>query len=157
MKQLTWKLVLPLTIISFGLVTKWWFVEVNNEHFHEVLIGFPLPYSAPCWHTSMCSKYFIGELLLDVITYFLFCFIVTYVFHRFIKRIILKRLITVIIMIVSGIFLGIMILFFSLPDNVFYMERNFEIKTLDTGFKFHWEQLSSYDYYEMYPDTNENY
>ena len=60
-------------------------------------------------------------------------------------------------MIVSGIFLGIMILFFSLPDNVFYMERNFEIKTLDTGFKFHWEQLSSYDYYEMFPDTNDYY
>ncbi|HEY0656583.1 MAG TPA: hypothetical protein VGD65_25795, partial [Chryseosolibacter sp.] len=68
MKTLTWKFVLPLTIISFSTITKWWYVEIDG--YKEVLRGFPFPYIAPGWHTSLSWQIFIGALLTDLLIYF---------------------------------------------------------------------------------------
>ncbi|WP_234859378.1 hypothetical protein [Aquimarina aquimarini] len=43
MKKLIWKFILPITIISFTLFTKWWHVLVLDGP-DEILTGFPFPY-----------------------------------------------------------------------------------------------------------------
>ncbi|MEM6768710.1 MAG: hypothetical protein AAF655_27470, partial [Bacteroidota bacterium] len=61
MKQLIWRLVIPLTIISFFLVTKWWFVAVEDAP-DSWMYGFPFPYLCEGWHTSLSLQVFLKEL-----------------------------------------------------------------------------------------------
>jgi hypothetical protein len=58
LKELIYKRIIPLTIISFLLVTKWWYVLPIDSP-HSIMIGFPLAYSCKGWHTSMSEQYFI--------------------------------------------------------------------------------------------------
>ena len=138
MKQLTLKLVLPLTIISFVVFTKWWYVAIDG--FDEILIGFPLPYICPCWHTSLCSQIFVSGLLIDLLTYFTFWLILTFAINQFVEKIKLNKAISISLLSLSGLFAVCMILIGSLSDNIYTWDMEFEINELETGYKFIWEE-----------------
>jgi len=64
MAKLISSLVLPLTIIFFGAITKWRYVAVEDGP-NEFLHGFPLPFMCRGWHTSLSLQIFVSELVFN--------------------------------------------------------------------------------------------
>ncbi|WP_294821929.1 hypothetical protein [uncultured Flavobacterium sp.] len=71
MKHLILKLILPLTLFSFVLITKWAYVLPEDAP-ADMLFGFPLPYRCSGWHTSLSTQFFIAEMVFDLLVYFVF-------------------------------------------------------------------------------------
>ena len=138
MKQLIWKFVLPLTIISFLLFTKWWYVE-TADGFTRILNGFPLPASCPGLHTSLSLQIFVLNLSVNVLSYFAFWFTLTYVINRFVKKIKIHKALSFILLLLAGIILTGLIFIAANPDNIYSFKRKFDIEIIETGFKFVWE------------------
>jgi membrane-associated phospholipid phosphatase len=88
MKQLTLRFIIPLTIISFVLVTKWWYVLPIDAR-QTFYWGFPFAFVGEGWQTSGALQFFLLEGLADISIYFAFWFLLTSIFLRLqiIKRI----------------------------------------------------------------------
>lgn len=132
MRKLIYRLTLPLTLISFGIITKWSFgivVDGTDEFFY----GFPLIYKCDGFHTSLSTQYFLTEMAINLLTYFSFWLLITWTINRFWK-INISKLIYKIFWIGFGVlFLGFVYLSNDLDDR-YLMIRNFEVKIIDSGF-----------------------
>lgn len=151
MKELTWKLVLPLTIISFTVFTKWWYVVVSDGS-DEVLTGFPVPYMCPGWHTSMSLQIFVSPLLIDLGTYFAFWWVLVFIISRFVEMNIRKYLV-IVMLLGSGLLSAVMILFATNPDNIYTFQRKFEMEVINTGYEFIWQSSGRGDYEQYRPHS----
>ena len=151
MKNLTWKLVLPLTIISFVVFTKWWYVDVVDWT-DEILTGFPVPYMCPGWHTSLSLQIFVSGLIIDLLTYFAFWLILIFLINNFLIKIRLNKVLTIILLSFSGLLSAGMILIGINSDNVYMYRRDFDVKILETGYKFIWQNQTRPDYYKYHPE-----
>ena len=132
MKKLTWQLVIPMTIISFAGITKWWYVLVVDG-WDIMMTGFPLPYSCPGFHTSLSLQIFVFELIVDLLFYFIFWFLVIFLFNKYIKQINIRKRIVIVLLSISGLLALGMILIASLPDNIFKIKKDFEYEVIDSG------------------------
>ena len=135
MKQVTLKLVLPLTFILFFLFTKRWCVSVEdapNTH----LSGFPFPYSGNAWGSSMSVQYFILEFFIDLAVYFAIVFAVTYTVYHYIIPRPPHKVIFFSLYIIATIFFVMVVLWISATDSFFYLYRDFEIKTINVEYLF---------------------
>ncbi|WP_222931286.1 hypothetical protein, partial [Xanthovirga aplysinae] len=83
MKKLIWELVLSLTVISFSIFTKWWYV-LPTDALDTVMSGFPLIWISEGWHTSMSLQIFVKELIINLLIYFVFWFTIVYTINRLI-------------------------------------------------------------------------
>jgi hypothetical protein len=133
MKQLTWKLVLPLTPISFVLIRKEWHVEIEDLG-NETLTGFPLPYVCPGWHTSLSLQIFVFELVINVLTHFAFWFFIISLLNKSFKSFKVSRIATIILLSIAGFFMFFLILLAINPDNIYTIKRPFDIKIKETYF-----------------------
>jgi hypothetical protein len=150
MKNLIFKIALPLTVISFWTITKWWYalpVDAPDTMFK----GFPLIYVCPGWHTSLSLQIFVTELVVDFLIYFLFWIILISCIDRFLKRVKISRGVTIGMWALSGLFIAFETLFAANPDNIFYIKRPFEIQVLETGYEFIWQYTERPDYYKYFP------
>ena len=138
MKQLSWKLVLPLTVISFTVFTKWWYV-LPPEAPDSMMIGFPLPYVCDGWHTSMSLQIFVFELLIDLISYFSFWFLIVFCIDKFLLKIKLYKIVTILLLTTGVLFTSGLTFIALMEDNLFYAKRNFDVDVLVTGYKFMWD------------------
>ena len=134
MKKLTLYLALPLAIISLFAFTKWTCAQVVDAP-DSVLQGFPLYYTCPGWGSSMSSQFFVGEFVIDLLVYFSFFFIVTYLVDRFVFRIKLHKAVPMTLYIVVGLILALQVLIYSI-DTTFYLHRWFDIKVIQSTFGF---------------------
>lgn len=150
MKQLTWKLALPLTIISFTIFTKWWHVEIDD--YREILSGFPLPFVCPGWHTSLSFQIFVLELIVDALVYFSFWFIIIMTASKTVKSFRVPKSVTITLLATSGLFTIILTLLAINPDNSYTTTRPFEIEIMETGYRFMWQDVTRPDY-DKDPDT----
>jgi len=132
MKKLIFRLTLPLTIISFVIITKWSYgVVVDGTD--EFLYGFPLIYKCRGFHTSLSTQYFLTEMTVNFLTYFVFWFIITFTVNQFWK-VNITKLISKIFWIGFGVlFLGFLYLSNDLDDR-YLIKRDFEVKIFDSGF-----------------------
>ena len=137
--KLLFTLVLPLTIILFGTITKWRYVSVEVGTY-DFLYGFPLTFICSGWHTSMALQIFILELIFDFLFYFIFCFSIITLTDKFIKPIVLKNFIIFGLYGVATLMLLLYGIVFSNPDNIFELNRDFNYKEIQTGYKFVWQQ-----------------
>lgn len=137
MKRLSWTLVLPLTIISFTIFTKWWYVLPVDAP-DTMMAGFPIIYVCSGWHTSLSLQIFITELFVDFLSYTGFWFIMIYSLNRYLLKIKLHKIITISLLSISGLFLIGMIFIGVNSNNLFYIKRPFDIEVLTTGYKFIW-------------------
>jgi len=135
MRKLIWQLALPLTVISFEMFTKWWFVLVEDGP-DEILTGFPLPYFCSGWHTSLSVQFFVTELIVDFFTYFTFWFLMIFLINKYIYKFKPHKIRTRILLISSSLILALNILIASNPDNSFTVKRDFKTQVLETGFKY---------------------
>ena len=153
MRRLIFRLVLPLTIISFLIFTKWWYAVVVDGT-DEILYGFPLVYTCRGFHTSLSMQFFLLELCIDVLTYFLICFLLVFLINRYVKKIYISKILSVVLLVISGLMLSFSIFIMSLPENIFHTKRPFEIETMTTGYKFIWTKQVRPDYYQYHPPKN---
>jgi hypothetical protein len=156
MKQLTWKLILPLTVISFTVLTKWWYVLPVDAP-DSMMLGFPLPYVCDGWGTSMSLQIFFFELLIDLLTYFSLWFVIVFCIDKFIFKIKLHKIVTILLLTTGGLFTCSLTYIASFHENLFYAKRNFDIDVLVTGYKFMWEgntRPANFDFDEYYKRKN---
>lgn len=151
MKQLTLKLVIPLTVISFAVFTKWWYVQVFDGP-DEILTGFPFPFVCRGWHTSLSLQFFIAELLTDFIIYFLFWFLVILCLQHFSTKIKLPKLFSKVLIAFAGLAIAGAGLIAANPDNAFNLRRNFDLEVMETGYKFIWQEIQRPEFYKYHPE-----
>lgn len=137
MRKLIWKLVLPLTIISFLVFRKWWYVFPVDAP-DSIMAGFPLPYVCDGWFTSMSNQFFVAELIIDLLIYFLFWFLLTLIINRFVK-IHFPKVLTIILMIISILFFSGALFIVSISENIFKIKREFDVEVKETGYNFIWQ------------------
>lgn len=140
MRTTIWRLVLPLTIISFALWTKWWMVyALQVEAPDIIMIGFPLAYAGDGWQTSMSLQIFFTELIIDLIAYFLFWCAVVFVLDKFIVKIQVSRIVGIVLQSIAVLFTMGLVLVGLRFENLYYLKRPFDMEVLDSGYKFYWE------------------
>jgi hypothetical protein len=154
MKYLTFNLVLPISVISFSMFTKWWYVLPVDAP-DTILSGFPLPFICEGWHTSLSLQIFILELLIDFLVYFLFWFITIYAINSYLIKITIDR------RIYSGIGRALWGLAFLIivgfvcinadPNNLFYFKRPWKMEIMETGYKLIWKNQARPDFYKYHP------
>lgn len=150
MKNWIFKLVLPLTVISFGTFTKWWYA-IPVDAPDTMFTGFPLAYNCSGWHTSLSLQIFVTEFIVDILIYFLFWFILIFCINRFLVQIKTYKWVTIVLWSSSAIFITFGTLVTANNDNVFYIKRTFEMKVLETGYEFIWQHTERPDYYKYFP------
>jgi len=132
MKKLIFRLTLPLTLISFGIITKWSYgIVVDGTD--EFLYGLPLIYKCNGFHTSMSTQYFLTEMGINLLAYFVFWLIITLFLNRIWKINIPKRIAKIFWIGFGILFLGFAYLSNELDDQ-YLMKRDFDIKIFDSGF-----------------------
>jgi hypothetical protein len=132
MKQIIFRLTLPLTIISFGIITKWWYglaIDAKDVFFY----GFPLIYKCEGFHTSLSTLYFLTEMTINLLTYFAFWLLITLTVNRFWKINIPKRISKIFWIGFGILFLGFLYLSNALND-LYLIKRDFDVKIFDSGF-----------------------
>jgi ABC-type transport system involved in multi-copper enzyme maturation permease subunit len=145
MRLLTWRFILPITIVSFGIFTKWWYVLPVDAP-DTMMIGFPLAFAGDCWFTSMSLQIFILEFVVDFLIYFLFWFLITMLINRYLIRIKIARILTGILWILSAIIFSVAVWIASYPEQYFKMKRDWDMKVLVTGYKFTWTHQDRPDF-----------
>lgn len=141
MKQLSWKLVLPLTILSLTIFTKWWYVLPVDAP-DSMMYGFPLPYVCNGWHTSMSYQIFIFEFVTDFLIHFAFWFFIITLINKHIIKIDLYKIVTILLISIAGLFAGGLIFIASNSTNLFKLKRQFDIEILETGYRYFWDGYS---------------
>lgn len=155
MKQLTGKLILPLAIISFGTITKWWYalpVDAPDTLYH----GFPFPFVGEGWRTSMSLQIFILELFLDFFIYFLFWFLVIFCISKYLINIKTFKTLTIGLWTISVIVILGASKIVGISENDFYFKRPYDIKTMETGYKFIWQETKRPDYNKFQMEDKKN-
>jgi hypothetical protein len=155
MKKIIFGLTLPLTIVSFGIVTKWWYglaIDAKDVFFY----GFPMIYKCEGFHTSMSTQYFLTEMIVNQLTYFAFWLIITFTLNRFWK-INIPKMIPKIFWIGFGIlFLGFVFMSNDLDDR-YLIKRKFDVKIFDSGFTlFYNHSIDREKYQTEIENWNEN-
>jgi hypothetical protein len=145
MKPLILKLIIPLTILSFTTITKWWYVDIADAA-DDILIGFPLVYTCPCWHTSLCSQIFVMEFFIDILCYFLVWFAIVFCINRYLTKIKLFKSITITLYSLTLLITIASTLLVFNTDYVFQVKRDFNMKVLETGYQFTWQNTAQPDY-----------
>jgi hypothetical protein len=138
MKKLVWRLVIPLTVISFTLFTKWWHTLPVDAP-DTVFTGFPFPYVCNGWHTSMSLQVFVLEFISDLLIYFVFWFTIIFFVNRYIKPIKVPNILAIVLLSITLAIAGYSIWIASFKDNIFYTRRNFDMEIIKTGYKFIWQ------------------
>jgi len=137
MKQLTFKLVLPLTVITFFVFTRWVCAQVVDTP-NSVLQGFPLPYTCPDWGSSMALQFFVTEFAIDILVYFIFIFVAVYLIDRFVLRIQIHKAVLIVLSVVAVLVLSFQVLIYS-RDTTFFLHRWFDIKVIGSAYGFFWQ------------------
>ena len=152
MKSLTFKIVIPLTVISFATFTKWWYALPADAP-DTMFSGFPLPFVCNGWHTSLSLQIFMTELIVDLLTYFLFWFILIFVLNRFLIKIKTYKLVTTCLWTLSGLIMAFALFLSVNKDNLFNVKRPFNIEVMETGYQFGWQHIERPDYNKVHPET----
>jgi hypothetical protein len=151
MKYLIFKIVLPLTIISFAVVNKWWYaLPIDGPD--NLYYGFPLPFVGAGWHTSMSLQLFIIEFIADFLVYFLFWMLLIYSINRFTFKIKPLKIIRILLLTPAIIITLLSILIAADSNNLFFLKRPYEMEIMDSGYKFIWQEMEYPDYYKYHPE-----
>lgn len=140
MKGLIFKIALPLSLISFVALTKWWYVLPIDAP-DTLMSGFPLPFICDAWYTSMALQIFVIELIIDFFVYFIIWSTLIFLIYRFIHKFTISKRLSIAIYVLTALILTPVVLIWSLPENIYRIKRDFDIQVLETGFKFGWSNI----------------
>ena len=132
MKQLFYKLAIPLTLLSFVLIQKWWNI-IPVDAPESTMVGFPLPYACDGWFTSGAIQFFILELIVDLLLYLFFWSAMLYMLDRYFIKIKTPKALAILLVVIESIIVFGFILFACMPETQFKSKRNFDYKVVKTG------------------------
>ncbi len=150
MRQLTWKIVLPLTVISFATFTKWWYILPDDAP-DTMMAGFPIAFVCDGWYTSGSLQIFIAEFILDLLIYLIFWFLLIFCIDRFLTKIRIHKILTISLSILSGLILTGTIMIAIMPEHVYKAKRDFDLEVMVTGYKFIWQHQERPDFTQYDP------
>ena len=141
LKQAIIRIYLPLTLVTFGLVTKWWYglaIDAKDVVFQ----GFPFIYRCQGFHTSLSTLYFLFPMIANLLVYFLIIFTAGQLSARF-WRFQLPKVYNQVFWVAFGIYFCAKI-YFSLTvfDDRYQLNRDFDVEVFATGistFGHHWQ------------------
>lgn len=133
------------------IFTKWWYILVEDGP-DEMLYGFPFPYVAPAWHTSLAKQYFLLPLIADLLFYFCCWLIVIFTISRLFVKIKISKVLSVILISITTIILGMNVYLFFMTDSVATWRRTFKMDIMDTGYDFIWQKREWPDFYKYHPE-----
>jgi hypothetical protein len=137
MKKLIFRLVFPLTFISYMIFEKWWYVLVFDGP-DKTVYGFPLINCSQSFATSLQFYYYVFETVVNITVFSLFWFAIIFIFDKYIKPITISKLFAKISIVLLCFYL-IGFTYFSIElDNQFFIKRDFEVKVIDKGYHFIW-------------------
>lgn len=84
----------------------------------------------------MSLQFFMTEFVVDLLTYFLFWVAIIFCADRFLTTIKPHKIVTTVLWTLTGLIIFVMSFIIGNPDNVFYYKRDFDMQTLETGYKF---------------------
>lgn len=151
MKQLTWKLILPLSVISFATITKWWYTLPVDAP-DTLYSGFPFPFVGDGWHTSMSLQIFVIELIADILIYFLIWFAVVFYINKYLTKIKTYKIVTIGLWAITGILILGASYIASSPEHIFYFKRPYNMEIMETGYKFFWQHTERPDFNKYHPE-----
>ncbi|MCT2561125.1 hypothetical protein [Chryseobacterium herbae] len=129
----------PLTVIAMALFTKWWMV-IPVDGSNTSMSGFPFPFIADGWHTSLSYQIFITEFLADFFTQLLLWTLILFLTHKYLFDVKIPKVLNSIIWGLAIIISGLAIFIGSMPNQIIQLKRDWEIQTvLNSGYQFIWE------------------
>jgi magnesium-transporting ATPase (P-type) len=131
MKKLLFPLTLPLTIISFLIFSKWWYVIAIDAK-DVFAYGFPLIYKCEGFHTSMSTQYFLTEMAFNFLCYFAFWLLFIGMINKF-WNIQFPKYISKLFWYVCSILFGAFMYLSCEFDDRYLLKRPFEVKLIDCG------------------------
>lgn len=148
----TLKITILLTIISFTIFTKWWYV-LPLDGTDQIMNGFPLAYIYPCCN-SLEFMVILSHLIIDVLVYFAFWFTIVFVVNKYLFEIKLSKFITIPLWIISILHLLFMSWIYYEIGHFQWVEDDFlkKKKIMETGYRFIWEEVERPDYYKYHPE-----
>jgi hypothetical protein len=150
-KQLTWRLILPLTIISFGTLTKWWYVLPVDAP-DTMMAGFPFAFVGDGWFTSMSIQLFVIELCADFIIYFLFWFVIVLLIKRVWTQLTISKILTRIFWTLAILTISFWTFILTISEKHITLKRDWDMQVLVTGYKFTWTNTSRPDFSKYDPN-----
>ena len=139
MKVLLFKIIIPLTIISFTIFTKWW-SALPIDASETLFFGFPFVYIGKSWVTSLAHQVFVTELIADILIYFSFWLLFIFCFDKYVIKLTLNRLLTFVLWTVSVCCIAFGFIIFSSKDNIYYAKRPYKMEILATDYKLIWQK-----------------
>jgi hypothetical protein len=152
MKKLTWSLVIPLTIISFYIFTKWWYILPVDAP-DSIFYGFPFPFIGDGWFTSGSLQIFIFELVSDLLIYFIIWFTIIYCCKKYLRLKNIPKLLTATLLSLMTLIITYAIWVASY-ETVFLYKRDFDMEIMETGFKFIWQDQTRPDFNNYHPQKS---
>ena len=150
-KRLTWRLILPLTIISFGAFTKWWYVLPVDAP-DTMMVGFPFAFAGDGWFTSMSLQIFLIEFIVDFIIYFLIWFLIVFFIKRLLTQINVSKILTRIIWTLAILTISFWFIILTISEKHIKVKRDWDMQVLVTGYKFTWTHTDRPDFSKYNPD-----
>ena len=150
-KQLAWRLTLPLTIISFGLFTKWWYVLPVDAP-DTMMAGFPFPFIGDGWFTSMSVQIFLIELCADFIIYFLFWLVIVFFAKRILTHFTISKIWTRVSWTLAILTISFWTIILTISEKHIKVRRDWDMQVLVTGYKFTWTNKDKPDFSKYDPN-----
>jgi hypothetical protein len=105
--------------------------------------GFPFAFVGEGWQTSGAIQFFLLEGLADLLSYFVFWFVLIYIFWSisFIKRI--PKLVSRMLWSITSFLLigAVIIIYFSYPT--FKLTKDYDWELINYGYKFIWQKTAT--------------
>ncbi len=152
MKKLAFRLVFPLTFISYVLFEKWWYIIIVDGP-DKTAYGFPLINCSDSLASSLEYYYFILETVFNISVFTLFWAVIVYVIDRFTFKISISGILAKISLMLLSIYL-IAFTYISINFNTrFFLKRDFGVQTvIETGYHFIWVDFEP-DYSKINTET----
>lgn len=110
-------------------------------------IGFPFPFVGDGWHTSFSLQYFILELIIDFLIYFLFWVIIIFIIDRYLNKINTHKFLTIGLWTISVMIIFAALFIASFSENIFHFRRAYDLEIIETGYKFIWQHTEKLNKY----------
>jgi hypothetical protein len=147
MKRNTTKLlgkVLPLTIISMFIITKWWYaLPVDGPD--KMYWGFPFAFMGEGFHTSMSLQFFILAFLADFIVYSTIILLLVLAFLKWFPAFLISKIVSKTVWVLTIVLLIGFGFIVTTSNPVFQAKRNYDWRILTTGYVFIWQATPSPD------------
>ena len=138
--------VLPLTIISMFIITKWWYV-LPIDGTDKMYWGFPFAFMGEGFHTSMSLQFFTIVFLADFAIYFSIILVLVLVFLKWLPTNKTHKIFTKTVWVLT-LFLLIGFGFIVTTSNpIFHTKRNYNWHVLTTGHVWIWQSTPRPNFY----------